>query len=66
MSVWVGSRCGGGGVGWCGSSLCLRGAGLIRYRRWSGWPCIGGGEGGGHTSAHSTDSTNTSCHVQYM
>ena len=57
-SVWVEPRCGGGGVGWCDPYLCLR---------WDWSSCTRGGgvvgpaetegpEGGGHTSAHSTDS----------
>ena len=30
---------------------------VLLYRRRSGWPCRSGGDRGGHTSAHSTNST---------
>ncbi len=56
VSVWVCPIRGGGRVVWCGPCLRLKSGCVLMCRRGSGWLCRGEG-GGGHSSAHGTDST---------
>ena len=56
VSVWACTIYGGGRVVWCGPCLCLR----VGVSSCVGGAVVGSAEGrggGGHSSAHSTDST---------